>query len=79
MNGQVKNGDQNYQKSDELTDLQSRINRTIEALDKESEFIAKLIDEKNKVLDEKDIKKSYEQAVAIKTEVETSSMVKTLL
>mgnify|MGYP000857154740 CR=1 FL=1 len=70
MNGQVKNGDQNYHKSDELTDLQSRINRTIEALYKESEFIAKLIDEKNKVLDEKDIKKSYEQAVAIRVEVE---------
>ena len=70
MNEQVKNGDQNYQKSEELTKLQSRINRTIEALDKESEFITKIVDRKNKVLDEKDIEKSYEQAVAIKDEVE---------
>lgn len=70
MNGQVKNGDQNYQKSEELAKLQTRINHAIEVLDKESEFIAKIIDRKSKVLDEKDIKKSYEQAVAIRDEVE---------
>ena len=70
MNEQVKNGDQNYQKSEELTKLQSRVDRTIEALDKESEFITKIIDRKDKVLDEKDIEKSYEQAAAIKGEVE---------
>lgn len=70
MNEQVKNGDQNYQKSGELTKLQSRINRAIKALDKESEFITKILDRKNKILDEKDIEKSYEQAVAIKAEVE---------
>ena len=70
MNEQVKNGDQNYQKSEELTKLQSRIDRTIEALDKESEFITKIVDRKDKVLNEKDIEKSYEQAVSIKNEVE---------
>ena len=70
MNEQVKNGDQNYQKSEEVTKLQSRIDRTIEALNKESEFITKIVDRKDKVLDEKDIEKSYEQAAAIKDEVE---------
>ena len=70
MNEQVKNGDQNYQKSEELTKLQSRVDRTIEVLDKESEFITKIVDRKDKVLDEKDIEKSYEQAAAIRDEVE---------
>ena len=70
MNEQIKAGDQNYHKSEQFAKLQSRIDRSIKALDREKKFILEFIDKKSKILNDKDIEKSYEQAVVAKAEAE---------